>query len=239
MLDVHAPHESVHTWRDFFIHIATICVGLLIAIGLEQTVEAIHRHQERHRLVEAMQVEARKNSGYLHIVLHDDLTYAHWFHQVAQMIKAAQPVDGKITITLPAPPDQTPHATASRSVWSVARASGKVALLPDEQAEAYDRVDFDAGIALHAEQNLSDGTVKFAALLLQLNVPTKAAGPITVPAAQQADLVSEMDELSILSSQAAEAAYPWLAGSDAIADGIHTQEEIWPYLRKESYLLGQ
>ena len=23
MLDVHAPHEAVHPWRDFFIHIAT------------------------------------------------------------------------------------------------------------------------------------------------------------------------------------------------------------------------
>ena len=30
MLDVHAPHEAVHTWRDFFIHIATIVVGLVM-----------------------------------------------------------------------------------------------------------------------------------------------------------------------------------------------------------------
>jgi hypothetical protein len=29
----------VRTWKDFFIHIAAIAVGLLIAIGLEQTVE--------------------------------------------------------------------------------------------------------------------------------------------------------------------------------------------------------
>jgi hypothetical protein len=31
MLDVHAPHEPVHTWKSFFIHIATIVIGLLIA----------------------------------------------------------------------------------------------------------------------------------------------------------------------------------------------------------------
>jgi hypothetical protein len=24
MLDVHPPHETVHTWRDFFIHVAPI-----------------------------------------------------------------------------------------------------------------------------------------------------------------------------------------------------------------------
>ncbi len=45
MLDVHPPHEAAHTWKDFFIHVGTICVGLLIAIGLEQTVEFFHhRH---------------------------------------------------------------------------------------------------------------------------------------------------------------------------------------------------
>jgi hypothetical protein len=42
MLDVHPPHEAAHSWRDFFIHIATSVVGLLIAIGLEQTVEHFH-----------------------------------------------------------------------------------------------------------------------------------------------------------------------------------------------------
>lgn len=46
MLDVHAPHQPTHSWKDFFIHVGTICVGLLIAIGLEQTVEYFHhRHQ--------------------------------------------------------------------------------------------------------------------------------------------------------------------------------------------------
>jgi hypothetical protein len=50
MLDVHAPHQVVHTWKDFFIHIATIAIGLLIAIGLEQTVEFFHH---RHQLQEA------------------------------------------------------------------------------------------------------------------------------------------------------------------------------------------
>jgi hypothetical protein len=29
MLDVHAVHAAAHTWKDFFIHIATIAVGLL------------------------------------------------------------------------------------------------------------------------------------------------------------------------------------------------------------------
>jgi hypothetical protein len=39
MLDVHPPHNPTHTWRDFLLHIATIVIGLFIAVGLEQTVE--------------------------------------------------------------------------------------------------------------------------------------------------------------------------------------------------------
>src|SRR5664279_1235216 len=37
MLDVHPPTAAIHGWKDFFVHIATITIGLLIAIGLEQT----------------------------------------------------------------------------------------------------------------------------------------------------------------------------------------------------------
>jgi hypothetical protein len=50
MIEVHPPHENVHTWRQFLIHIAAITIGLLIAIGLEQTVVYCHH---RHQLQEA------------------------------------------------------------------------------------------------------------------------------------------------------------------------------------------
>ncbi|GAC1422327.1 MAG: hypothetical protein NVSMB62_17930 [Acidobacteriaceae bacterium] len=36
MLGVHPAHHAANTWRDFLIHIATITVGLLIAVGMEQ-----------------------------------------------------------------------------------------------------------------------------------------------------------------------------------------------------------
>lgn len=42
MLDVHPAHHAASSWREFFIHIATIVLGLLIAVSLEQTVEYIH-----------------------------------------------------------------------------------------------------------------------------------------------------------------------------------------------------
>ena len=60
MLDVHASHESIHTWKDFSIHIATIVVGLFIAVALEQSVEAINRHSEVAALREDLHQESRQ-----------------------------------------------------------------------------------------------------------------------------------------------------------------------------------
>jgi hypothetical protein len=48
MLDVHVPHEKVHGLRDFFLHLFTITIGLLIALSLEGCVEwQHHRHLVR------------------------------------------------------------------------------------------------------------------------------------------------------------------------------------------------
>src|ERR1700734_797878 len=39
MLDVHPPHEKMHGFKDFLLHVLTITIGLLIALGLEGCVE--------------------------------------------------------------------------------------------------------------------------------------------------------------------------------------------------------
>jgi hypothetical protein len=61
MLDVHAPHETVHGWRDFLTHIATITIGLLIALGLEAGVEALHHRHLVREARENIRVEIRQN----------------------------------------------------------------------------------------------------------------------------------------------------------------------------------
>jgi hypothetical protein len=61
MLDVHPPHQAAHTWKDFFIHIATIVIGLIIAVGLEQTVEWLHRKHELRETQLALEHESSNN----------------------------------------------------------------------------------------------------------------------------------------------------------------------------------
>ena len=61
MLDVHPPEHAAHSWRDFFIHIATIVIGLIIAVGLEQTVEYFHHRHEIKETREALRLEREQN----------------------------------------------------------------------------------------------------------------------------------------------------------------------------------
>jgi hypothetical protein len=49
-LDVHPPHQPIHSWRDFFVHLITITIGLFIALSLEAAVEGLHH---RHIVQEA------------------------------------------------------------------------------------------------------------------------------------------------------------------------------------------
>src|SRR5664279_4646033 len=62
MLDVHAPHESVHGWRDFFVHLSTITIGLLIALGLEGCVEWAHHRHLVHEAEASLHLEIENNS---------------------------------------------------------------------------------------------------------------------------------------------------------------------------------
>jgi hypothetical protein len=65
MHEVHPPHQTAYSWRDFFVHIATIVLGLLIAVGLEQMVERIHEHYELRMAREALDREFQSNRAKL------------------------------------------------------------------------------------------------------------------------------------------------------------------------------
>jgi hypothetical protein len=61
MLDVHAPHQSPLGIRDFFIHLLTITIGLLIALGLEAGAEAVHHRHQRIEAESTIRLEIEAN----------------------------------------------------------------------------------------------------------------------------------------------------------------------------------
>jgi hypothetical protein len=61
MLDVHPPEHRIGGFRDFTIHLLTITAGLLIAIGLEQSVEALHHRHQRKEAESLIRGEIQDN----------------------------------------------------------------------------------------------------------------------------------------------------------------------------------
>ena len=136
MLDVHPIHAPVHGWRDFFIHIATIVVGLCIAVGIQQTVEYVHDRYQRAELRQALRLERQENYS----VLSNETKYWRWGTAELQnnlmIFEYLQQHPGTPQEKLPG---VLQWATSSdqfnSAVWDAAHQSGVVALLPREEIE--------------------------------------------------------------------------------------------------------
>jgi hypothetical protein len=136
-MDVHAPHGGIHTWKDFWIHLGTITIGLLIAIGLEQSVEWMHRIHERHVLQGELRAEGEENKKAMQVDI-ERLRFQR-SGMVARRKDVQQLIASRDKLKLQfrvIPPSGT-IALPSESTWDSAKASGKVALLPDYQSDVY------------------------------------------------------------------------------------------------------
>jgi len=139
MLEVHPAHHAATTWRDFLIHIATLVLGLLIAIGLEQSVEALHHSHQRRELRESLH---RESERILEETAGDgraSVSRARWLDQrIAQLRQA-------LAVHRP-PPPATPPDTPNSNIpddhtWRAAEASGLAPLLTQDEVNAYMEID--------------------------------------------------------------------------------------------------
>src|SRR6185437_7049083 len=138
----HAPHGGIHTWRDFWIHLGTIALGLLIAIGLEQSVEWVHRVHQRHQLEEDLREEAKNNHRHAQIDMAIYVKIAAWLTELQRDVNEARAGGGKMAFVYPARPDGVPDSpryvayhVLETEVWTTAQESALVALLPRAEAE--------------------------------------------------------------------------------------------------------
>ena len=126
MLDVHAPHESIHTWKSFFIHIATIVVGLLIAVALEQTVEALHRHHQSRVTRAAIDSELREN---LRSSKENRQRLVEQQNQLQQDLQALESTAPDAE-TIPALKYKWESDKIQNAAWTGAKINGSLALIP-------------------------------------------------------------------------------------------------------------
>jgi hypothetical protein len=146
MLDIHAPYEVVHTWKGFFIHIATIVIGLLIAIGLEQTVEVLHHRHQVAEAREALRLELDQNRrAYADRISEFHRQTAALLNNINVLRYVQQHSDARQESL---PGILVWHAVRgdfTESAWKTAQQSNVTALMPQDEVRrytlTYDRIE--------------------------------------------------------------------------------------------------
>lgn len=239
MLDVHPPHEAAHSWNDFFIHIATITVGLLIAIGLEQTVEAVHHHHERRQLEMELREETQRNLDLVQLNIAHLRSLRDWTNSVIVALNSAPVANGQISRGVL--PRQTilngSLWTPSRTVWTVAKASGAVALLPEQEAQVYARVDFEAEQIQVDELEMKRSTAPLGIIIKSWSgLPPEQMQTFTVAQRDElvralsmaADGVSKMMDYEVTESGACRGALNGARSVDEILRSIQRESKVSP-----------
>jgi len=140
MLDIHAPHEGIHSLNQYLLHMSTVVLGILIAIGLEQSVEAMHRAHERQELRESLQrdtdeaIRAAKNGE------DADVPAIEWLNARRALIEDALATHP----TLRDPVPRAPHVESVQPAdpaWNAAKSSGMLSLLTQDEVEVYSLAD--------------------------------------------------------------------------------------------------
>ena len=141
MLDVHPPHHAIESWKQYLLHMSTIVLGLLIAIGLEQSVEALHRAHERNDLREALRRDNEKAIVDAQNGEEVEIPSLAWLTSRADLVQHAI-ATGKPPIgNLP----RAPHVSSDLPIdpaWNAAKASGLLPLLSREEVQVFSQMDF-------------------------------------------------------------------------------------------------
>jgi hypothetical protein len=133
-MDVHAPHESIHTWKDFAIHLTVVTIGLFIALMLEAGVEYWHhRHivaEARANIrteIEANHEAARKNLVYVQASADTIKANVQAIHELM-----ARPKNFHGSIV-----NSMNFESFHDAAWRTARDTGALSYMPYEEVQRY------------------------------------------------------------------------------------------------------
>jgi hypothetical protein len=154
-MDVHAPHEPIHTWRDVALHLGIVTVGLFIALSLEALVEHIHN---RHLVTEA-RANIREELQIDHAAAQDDIKRVQ---RNIDTIKA-----NIVTIHLLQTHPKDFHGSITNSMsfdslndaaWRTARDTGALSFMPYKEVQRYSDLYMLEGLVIQKAINAGEQT---------------------------------------------------------------------------------
>jgi hypothetical protein len=187
VLEVHPPHSSIHGWRDFSIHLATITMGLLIALGLEGCVEWLQHRHVMHQAQKSLQIEITANAGSMQARLDGLQKQQQDLKQDVDVLTRVianpdAPIHGSLDLRL----DITDFDNVS---WTTAQSTGAMALMPYATAREYSDI--------YGEQTAIDAQMQLAVrdLSVALGPLLNAKSRDSLPDAEDAKLMKHNIEI--------------------------------------------
>src|SRR6476660_692079 len=133
MSDSHSVRRVARHWRDFFVQIAAIAIGLLLALGLDRVVGYFH---ERHQLTQArrdlkLEIERNRNVWAKNVAevqrvqkeLEVDVS-------VIQALQVKSPVTGQLDYSVN-------FYAIIDGPWQAVRQNGSLSLMPNDELQTY------------------------------------------------------------------------------------------------------
>ncbi|MBV8158983.1 MAG: hypothetical protein JO278_15090, partial [Dyella sp.] len=148
MLDVHPLHGRIQGWKDFFIHIATIVVGLLIAVALEQTVEYLHHRHQVAEFEARMHEELESDAKLLDEDIRRQDAYRSYLVEIQTAIKAKL---ANQAYKMPPEDDARNHwgyYVPLLIPYRIAQQNGTLAHLDVDRLELYSRLELQQELIL-------------------------------------------------------------------------------------------
>ena len=175
-MEVHPPEHSIHNWRDFFVHIGTITIGLLIALGLEGLVEFYHHRELVHTARRDLRNEMLSNSKVLDGD-ERDLTFVH--NSLLQDLTTLRALQATHTSTSPRLVSTWTWDGFSESAFTTARETNALAYMQYEQVQ-------DLDLLYRQQQLVEESAGSYIRDVNRIRLPLQ--GGRTLPEASPEDL---------------------------------------------------
>jgi hypothetical protein len=133
MGEIQPAQRVAHHWRDFFVQIAAIAIGLLLALGLDRAAGYFH---ERHQLAQARR-DLKLEIGQNHRI---------WAENVVEVQRIKEELATDLNIIQALQAHSTPTGKLDYSVgfyaitdgtWQAVRQNGSLSLMPNDELQSY------------------------------------------------------------------------------------------------------
>jgi hypothetical protein len=134
-MELHVPHGSIRSIKDFLIHIGIVTVGVVVALGLSQLVEAYHRSRMAAETTDGIHREISFAETQVKQVLDFISTSRNQIeNEIAKL--SVPPTQGAVQEPIRYPPPL--YQIIRKASWEMAIATQVLGTLPPDKVTGYE-----------------------------------------------------------------------------------------------------